>query len=363
MLKSQTPSTTSAKPGFPTATLDRSLSKKMLLKSKTPHSQALRHGLPETPRTSRIRWAEDDPIDVQDALDGPTGPETPRSATLLRHGTHSLAAAASGIDWRRSLLIAGVIAAAMGSVTALLSSQGLLPSFERTAAVPAPSNGDGQVAPGSEGAVTVQADRFGASFEAAEEAANANAEIALRRAQARLADAAARPGRSVPSQSDTADLIGPQRPALTEVAAAPPFPGAPAAGTTLTHHPDVLAYGALNQSPTGRTAGLNPIDPRQASDAAPQASIPYAASEEQAAVASPSAGDDPDSTPPASAERTGSIISAVNLRSRPRNGSRVLSVVPGGATVVLENCTRWWCAVRYEGQKGFVASRFVKKKG
>ena len=51
----------------------------------------------------------------------------------------------------------------------------------------------------------------------------------------------------------------------------------------------------------------------------------------------------------------------VNLRARPSNKGAILGIVPAGAELVMtENCGRW-CAVIYDGKKGYVHRTFVTR--
>jgi len=66
----------------------------------------------------------------------------------------------------------------------------------------------------------------------------------------------------------------------------------------------------------------------------------------------------------ASAEqgRTVKIARAVNMRTRPVSGSKVIRVIPSGATVGLMSC-KGWCEVTYQGSRGFIYKSFVAGSG
>jgi hypothetical protein len=56
--------------------------------------------------------------------------------------------------------------------------------------------------------------------------------------------------------------------------------------------------------------------------------------------------------------QTTRILRAVNLRISPKSGSRVIKVLPAGATVDLVGCNIW-CEVSYQGSRGFIYKSFV----
>ena len=58
------------------------------------------------------------------------------------------------------------------------------------------------------------------------------------------------------------------------------------------------------------------------------------------------------------ATRTVRIPKAVNLRSNPRSGSKVIKVLPAGANIGIVSCSSW-CEVTYEGARGFIYKAFV----
>lgn len=59
----------------------------------------------------------------------------------------------------------------------------------------------------------------------------------------------------------------------------------------------------------------------------------------------------------------GTIVNdAVNMRSAPRSGSGVLTVIPAGARVTLAPNCEQWCRVSYNGRSGYIYRSFVGGK-
>ena len=58
--------------------------------------------------------------------------------------------------------------------------------------------------------------------------------------------------------------------------------------------------------------------------------------------------------------RQARIRTAVNMRSGPADGSRVLSVIPTNSTVSLAPGCRHWCKVTYQGRTGYIYKSFVR---
>jgi hypothetical protein len=65
-----------------------------------------------------------------------------------------------------------------------------------------------------------------------------------------------------------------------------------------------------------------------------------------------------DDAAPAAGTRQVQVNRGVNLRSRPKSGSRVLTVVPGRAVVQLVGC-KAWCEVIYKGRRGYVYKSYI----
>lgn len=101
------------------------------------------------------------------------------------------------------------------------------------------------------------------------------------------------------------------------------------------------------------TAAIEPevVKPKRAAKAKPEKPA-------EAAVE-----DNPLSPPGVGAEtRTVQISKGVNMRSRPKSGSGVLTVIPKGAAVGLVDCNAW-CEVVYKGQRGFIYKDFISGGG
>ena len=71
-------------------------------------------------------------------------------------------------------------------------------------------------------------------------------------------------------------------------------------------------------------------------------------------------GDDNAATPPGlkAPTRTVQLGKGVNMRSRPKSGSSVLTVIPKGAAVDLIGC-KAWCEVVYKNRRGYIYKAFV----
>ena len=57
----------------------------------------------------------------------------------------------------------------------------------------------------------------------------------------------------------------------------------------------------------------------------------------------------------------GRTTQAVNLRSAPTNGSRVMQVVPANAAIKTDDSCQHWCEVFYDGSKGYIYKSFIRK--
>jgi uncharacterized protein YraI len=66
--------------------------------------------------------------------------------------------------------------------------------------------------------------------------------------------------------------------------------------------------------------------------------------------------------PTKAALRTSRVTDHVNMRSAPRGGSSVLTVIPADAVVEVIGCDSW-CEISYEGRTGFVFNEFVNPAG
>jgi uncharacterized protein YraI len=61
---------------------------------------------------------------------------------------------------------------------------------------------------------------------------------------------------------------------------------------------------------------------------------------------------------PAAGTRQVQIRTGVNMRSRPKSGSSVLTVVPRKAVVQVVGC-KAWCEVIYQGQRGYIYKSYL----
>lgn len=57
-------------------------------------------------------------------------------------------------------------------------------------------------------------------------------------------------------------------------------------------------------------------------------------------------------------EGSARVTTAVNMRSGPKKGSKVLTVVPAGSAVSVHSCDGW-CQITYDGRKGWVYKSFL----
>lgn len=99
-------------------------------------------------------------------------------------------------------------------------------------------------------------------------------------------------------------------------------------------------------------------EPTAGYDAAETAALETTA-EETAAI---EAAADTDAEAQTEPESTASIKVAVNLRAKPDNGAKVITVLPKGRTVEVHGCDLW-CEVSADGKRGFVFKSFVSRKG
>lgn len=53
------------------------------------------------------------------------------------------------------------------------------------------------------------------------------------------------------------------------------------------------------------------------------------------------------------AARPAYVLSPVHLRAAPGIGSEILATIPGGSPVDASACSGGWCAVNWQGEKGF----------
>lgn len=62
---------------------------------------------------------------------------------------------------------------------------------------------------------------------------------------------------------------------------------------------------------------------------------------------------------PDAATRSATTKQSVNLRSQPKQGGKVIGVIPAKEPVELVSCTKW-CEVVFKGQRGYIYKSFVK---
>lgn len=114
-------------------------------------------------------------------------------------------------------------------------------------------------------------------------------------------------------------------------------------------------------APTDQAArdGDDGTDTTETAAIAPDEAQPKRAA--KAAAAPAGAQDDAALTPPGVNDqtRTVQITKGVNMRSRPKSGSSVISVVPKGAAVQLAGNCKSWCQIVYKGQRGYVFRDFI----
>ena len=48
------------------------------------------------------------------------------------------------------------------------------------------------------------------------------------------------------------------------------------------------------------------------------------------------------------------------MRARPEDGSTVVSVIPGNATVSVTPGCRYWCKVSFRGRSGYIYKGFLR---
>ncbi|HEY9056412.1 MAG TPA: SH3 domain-containing protein [Aurantimonas sp.] len=135
-------------------------------------------------------------------------------------------------------------------------------------------------------------------------------------------------------------LIG-QRP----IVAAPPG----AAGT-----PDMARWAIPETDPAGPVS-----KPTAGYEAVETATLEPTA--EEAAAIEAEAGANAETRPEAE-PTTATVKVAVNMRAKPANGAKILTVLPKGRTVEIINCDMW-CEVSADGKRGFIYKSFVSRKG
>src|SRR5215471_13273828 len=57
------------------------------------------------------------------------------------------------------------------------------------------------------------------------------------------------------------------------------------------------------------------------------------------------------------AARSAAVTATVNLRSGPGTDQEIITTIPAGSTVQIDNCAGEWCAVTWNGQSGYAIAR------
>lgn len=124
-----------------------------------------------------------------------------------------------------------------------------------------------------------------------------------------------------------------------------------------------LAFADPNSDPA--EDGAEASDENQTAAIPPVAIVPATRPEPKAKPA-PKPEVDADALPGVtsgkSAGKSVQIARAVNMRSSPRSGSKVIRVLPRGANVGLVSCSGW-CEVTYEGSRGYIYRSFLSGGG
>ncbi len=132
------------------------------------------------------------------------------------------------------------------------------------------------------------------------------------------------------------------------------LPGLMPAPTPVPEQSEKAAYNSdsvLGYAPAG---ALSP-QRREGHTAITKATTPKAEPTENR-VNPVTAGGDADSQ----TSQSGHVTASVNLRGDDKKDAQILAVVPEDAEVKVGACDKWWCAVTYEGQTGFVGVKYVK---
>jgi hypothetical protein len=124
---------------------------------------------------------------------------------------------------------------------------------------------------------------------------------------------------------------------------------------------DALAPGTTSLAGSSPTGSGGSADVTRTAAIAPEAAKPrLAVQSKSGGTAGDAASDDDSSLPPGVSAQTRTIKlgKGVNMRSRPKSGSGVITVVPANATVQLVGC-KDWCEIVYKGRRGYIYKSFV----
>ncbi len=182
--------------------------------------------------------------------------------------------------------------------------------------------------------------------------------------------AAATPESTV--DTETATLVVPVPPTKVRTVSIP----ATASGALEEIDPDTLSHDDPRWGPAQLAAAAKAKAARAEASAAQDLPLAFASpdasapdSDQTAAIRptvilpKPVAEDDRAEVEPNSdATRTARIARAVNMRSSPRSGSKVIRVLPAGVNVGLFSC-KGWCEVSYQGSRGFIYKSFLQDGG
>lgn len=200
-------------------------------------------------------------------------------------------------------------------------------------------------------------------------------------------DAEAEPAAAAPAstgEAETATLMVPVQPTKVRTVSIPAAPPAAVAAPAEAVDPDALGHDDPRWGPAKLAAEAKAKAARVAVQTAKEPPLAFAEPEagspepnddgDQTAaipptviVPKPLAGqDDADPEPSAvdtdTSARTVTIARAVNMRSSPRSGSKVIRVVPAGVNVGLYSC-KGWCEITYQGSRGFIYKSFLQGGG
>jgi uncharacterized protein YgiM (DUF1202 family) len=183
------------------------------------------------------------------------------------------------------------------------------------------------------------------------------------------------------AQPDETGLVIPIKPTVVRTVAIPSPTQGDVDGDGLGHDDPRWGRAAKDekgarQAPAAKSAALAFADPAPTEDGAEASDENQTAAIPPVAIvppAKPGAKAKPAPEPEAeandlpgvsgkSAGKSVQIGRAVNMRSSPRSGSKVIRVLPKGANVGLVGCNGW-CEVTYEGSRGFIYRSFLSGGG
>jgi hypothetical protein len=123
---------------------------------------------------------------------------------------------------------------------------------------------------------------------------------------------------------------------------------------------DDAATGTISLAGPSPTAAKGLADGTRTAAIAPGEVKPRRAVEAKPGNAADDAADDDSGLPPGvtAQMRTVQLGRGVNMRSRPKSGSSVITVIPANATVQLAGC-KVWCEIVYKGRRGYIYKDFV----